>query len=85
MLSVEQVQAGRMVITHTCPCSGKEELKGRYIIVPDLMYRLFRDRMVRLPYYRLRRYHVADNHPDLIVLHDQLAAVKGLDDMFPPA
>jgi len=86
VLSVEQSAPNEVVIKHTCTCAPGVQLKGRYVIVPDLLYALFRNRVVRLPYHAetsgLRR--IRYDHPDLMEMRAELANVRTVDDMFPP-
>lgn len=88
VLSVEQVELNEIVIKHTCICIDPSVvLKGRYVLVPDLMYRLFRNRVVRLPYHVDERpgfRHVGVRHPDVVAFREELEGVNTLDDLFPP-
>lgn len=84
LLSARVVEDGRVEFTHTCPCAPGIELKGRYVPVPDLMYRLFRERLVRLPWTspRGRRWQgVGRNHPAVIAFQAELDRVRVLDDI----
>lgn len=87
VISVEQTDTNELTIKHICFCTEKAgvPLKGRYVLVPDLVYRLFRNRVVRLPYYGtpgLRS--IRGDHPALVEIREELNEINTLDDLFPP-
>lgn len=79
LFAAEAVRGKWVVFTYLCPCSPSEAVTARYVMVPDLMYLLFRERMLKLPFRQ--EVEVSDDHPALVRARQVLDSVETLEDI----